>query len=122
MNDAQKPAPRTGLPAWMIIAQLLALASLALWLFALIVPVAFWDSPGKPGAGMTLFLAIPYLYPLFPIGMSIAGWAAFSYRRNKLAVVFTVLSIAPPLLLIIVSTIGSILSPIIMYFYFMLQK
>ena len=87
---------RTGLMIWMIISQVLMLASLLIWLLVAGLSVMAFDS-GVSTEAWT-FVIIVWSYPILPIGLVIAAWIAYAKRKNVLAVVLSGLSFAPPIL------------------------
>jgi len=104
---------RTGLVIWMIVSQLLMLASLLIWLLMAGLSVMAFDS-GVSAEAWT-FVIIVWSYPLIPIGLVIGSWIAFARRRNKLAAILSGLSFAPPILFYLCLAISSFAS----YFYYM---
>ena len=89
--------PRWPLLTWMIIAQLLTLGSLLLWLLAAGFSVMAFDA-GVTAEAWT-FVGLVWSYPLWPLITSIGAWIAYARRRTVRAVVLSVLSFLPPILL-----------------------
>lgn len=106
------PAPpkrRTGLLIWLIVSQLLAVASLLIWALMAGLSVMAFDS-GQSLEAWAFVIAV-WSYPLFPLVMAIGAWIAFAFRKNRLAAVLSGLAFAPPILfylfLWITSLVGS---------------
>ena len=89
---------RTGLLIWMILSQLLAVGSLAIWLLIAGLSVMAFDS-GVTAEAWAVVIAV-WSYPILPIGLAIVAWIAYARRRNVLAAVMSGLSFAPPFLCI----------------------
>ncbi|MFT3890550.1 MAG: hypothetical protein QM730_02860 [Anaerolineales bacterium] len=104
---------RTGLIIWMIVSQLLMLASLLIWLLVAGLSVMAFDS-GVSTEAWT-FVIIVWSYPIIPIGLVIAAWIAFARHRNKLAAILSGLSFAPPILFYLCLAVTSFGS----YFYYL---
>jgi hypothetical protein len=94
-----KPESRTRLLAWMIISQLMAAASLFVWLLVAGLSVMAFDS-GVTKEAWTFVIAV-WAYPIFPVLMVIGAWIAYARRKNVLAGILSGLSFAPPALLYI---------------------
>ena len=107
---------RTGLVIWMIVSQLLMLASLLIWLLVAGLSVMAFDS-GVSAEAWT-FVIVVWSYPIIPIVLVIAAWIAFARRRNKLAAILSGLSFAPPVLLYLCLAVSSFGS----YFYSMMNN
>ena len=105
---AEKPK-RTGLLIWMIVSQLLAVASLLIWALMAGLSVMAFDS-GVSKEAWTFVIAV-WSYPIFPLVMAIAAWIAFARRKNTLAAVLSGLSFLPPILLYIFLWIASLIGP-----------
>jgi hypothetical protein len=89
-TTTKRPA---GLLIWMIVSQLLALGSLAIWLVMAGLSVMAFDAGESTGAWA--FVIAVWSYPIFPLAMSIGAWVAYARRRNKLAAILSGLSFAP---------------------------
>jgi len=89
--------PRWPLLTWMIIAQLLTLGSLFLWL--LVAGMSFMAFDGGATAEAWTLVGLVWLYPLWPLITSVGAWFAYARRRTIRAVVLSVLSFLPPILL-----------------------
>jgi hypothetical protein len=98
MNIEEKPK-RTGLLVWMIVSQLLTLASLLIWLLVAGLSVMAFDS-GVTAEAWTIVIAV-WSYPIIPIVLVIAAWIAYARRKNTSAAILSGLSFAPPFLLYI---------------------
>src|SRR4026209_2068098 len=70
-----KPVSRRPILIWLIVSQLLALASLIFWLFAAGISVMAFDSGATPEA-WTFVIAV-WSYPIWPIVLVIASWIAY---------------------------------------------
>ena len=91
-----KPARSKGLLVWMIIAQILAVASLFMWVVIAGLYVMAFDAGETPAAWA--FVITIWSYPIFPLGLSIGAWIAYARRKNTLAAILSGLSFAPPIL------------------------
>ena len=99
------PKPRRGLLIWMIVSQLLMVASLLIWLLVAGLSVMAFDS-GVTAEAWT-FVILVWSYPILPIGLVIASWIAYARRRNTWAAVLSGLSFAPPILFYLCLAISS---------------
>jgi hypothetical protein len=105
MTEAtRRPKRRTALLIWLIVSQLLTIASLWLWLLVAGLSVMAFDSGDSPVAWAIVIGA--WSYPLFPLTMAIGAWIAFAFRKNRLAAVLTGLPLVPPALLYLMLWIG----------------
>jgi len=100
-----KPASRRPILIWLIISQLLALASLVFWLFVAGISVMAFDSGVTPEA-WTFVIAV-WSYPIWPIIFTIAAWIAYARKKDRLAGVLTTLTFLPVLVLILVIVLSS---------------
>ncbi len=100
-----KPASRRPILIWLIISQLLALASLVFWLFVAGISVMAFDSGVTPEA-WTFVIAV-WSYPIWPIIFTIAAWIAYARKKDRLAGVLTTLTFLPVLVLILVIVLTS---------------
>jgi hypothetical protein len=103
-HGTAQPKRRTGLLVWLIVSQLLAIASLRLWIVFAGLSVMAFDEGGSPLAWAIVLAA--WAYPLFPLAMAISAWLAFALRKNRLAAVLTGLTIALPALVGLLFLIG----------------
>jgi len=97
VESAAIPRRRTGLFIWMIVSQLLMVASLLIWLLAAGLAVMAFDS-GVTDEAWTFVIAV-WSYPIIPLVLVVSAWIAYARRRNVLAAVLSGLSFAPPILL-----------------------
>ncbi len=104
----QTSKPRTGLLIWLIVSQLLAVASLLFWLVIAGLSVMAFDSGESPQAWA--FVIGVWSYPIFPLVMAIGAWIAFAKRKNTLSAILSGLTFALPALLYIVLFIAGIAS------------
>lgn len=92
---------------WLIISQLLALASLFFWLVAAGLSVMAFDS-GVTQQAWNFVIAV-WVYPIWPIAFAIAAWVAYARKKDKLAVILSTLTFLPVLVLIIVIVLSNFL-------------
>ena len=85
---------------WLIVSQLLALASLYFWLVMAGLSVMAFDSGVTQEAWN--FVIVVWLYPVWPILFAIAAWIAYVRKRDKLAGVLTTLTFVPILVLMLI--------------------
>jgi hypothetical protein len=100
-----KPVARRPILIWLIISQLLALASLLFWLFAAGISVMAFDSGATPEA-WTFVIAV-WSYPIWPIIFTIAAWIAYARKKDWLAGVLTTLTFLPVLVLLLIIVFSS---------------
>jgi cytochrome c-type biogenesis protein CcmH/NrfF len=98
MTETTPPKKRTGLLIWMIVSQLLALGSLAIWALMAGLSVMAFDS-GVTAEAWTIVIIV-WSYPIIPLILVIAAWIAYARRKNTLAAVLSGFSFAPPVLCI----------------------
>jgi hypothetical protein len=98
------PKRRIGLVIWMIVSQLLAIASLLFWALVAGLSVMAFDEGSSPLAWAIVITA--WAYPLFPLIMAVSAWIAFAFRKNRLAAVLSGLTFMPPALLYLLLAIG----------------
>jgi hypothetical protein len=101
-----KPASRRPVLIWLIISQLLALASLVFWLFVAGISVMAFDSGSTPEA-WTFVIAV-WSYPVWPILFMIAAWIAYARRKDRLAAILTTFTFLPVLILILIIVLSSV--------------
>ena len=101
-----QPKRRIGLLIWLIVSQLLAVASLLLWIVMVGVSSMAVFADGAIPADWAIVIAV-CAYPLFPLIMAFSAWIAFAFRKNRLAAVLTGLTIVPPVVLVVVVLIWS---------------
>ena len=99
-GPAAPPKRRTGLLIWMIVSQLLALATLLFWALVAGLSVMAFDE-GSSRVAWVIVIAV-WAYPLFPLTLAIGAWIAFAFRKNWLAAILSGLAFAPAGLLYLV--------------------
>ena len=72
---------------WLIVSQLMALATLLFWVVAAGLSVMAFDEGSSPEAWRMVLTV--WAYPLFPLTMAIGAWIAFVFRKNRLAVSYS---------------------------------
>ncbi len=92
---------------WLIVSQLLAVGTLFFWVLAAGLLVMAFDEGQSPEA-WTFVLAV-WAYPIFPLIMAIGAWIAFAFRKNWLAAILSGLSFTPPVLLVLVMQIQTLI-------------
>jgi uncharacterized BrkB/YihY/UPF0761 family membrane protein len=92
---------------WLIVSQLIALATLPFWLVVAGLSVMAFDEGGSPTAWAIVIAA--WAYPLFPLVMAIGAWIAFAFRRNWLAAILSGLTFTPAGLLYLLLRFGSLI-------------
>lgn len=90
---------RTPILIWLIVSQVLALASLVVWLLIAGLSVMAFDS-GVTQEAWNFVIAV-WLYPVWPILFAIASWVAYWRKRDKLAGVLTTFTFLPILVLLL---------------------
>ncbi len=103
----QSAKSRRGLLIWLIASQLMAVASLLLWLVVAATSVMAFDSGESPQA-WALVITV-WSYPIFPIAMAIGAWIAYARRKNVLSAILSGLTFALPVLFMIALWIFSII-------------
>jgi len=101
-----KPSSFRPVLIWLIISQLLTLASLFFWLVVAGLSVMAFDS-GVSAQAWAFVIAV-WSYPIWPIVFTIASWIAYPRKKDRLAAVLTTLTFLPVLLLIIVMVVGNL--------------
>jgi hypothetical protein len=101
-----KTASRRPVLIWLIVSQLLALASLVFWLLMAGLSVMAFDS-GVTTQAWTFVIAV-WSYPLWPILFTIAAWVAYWRRKDRLAAVLTTLTFLPVLVLLLILVFSSL--------------
>lgn len=92
---------------WLIISQLLALASLFFWLVMAGLSVMAFDSGESPQAWA--FVITVWAYPIWPIIFTIASWIAYVRKKDRAAGILTTLTFLPVLILFIIIFAGNFL-------------
>lgn len=90
---------------WLIISQLLALASLFFWLVAAGLSVMAFDS-GVTQQAWNFVIAV-WVYPIWPVTFAIAAWVAYARKKDKLAGFLSALTFLPVMVLIIFIVISN---------------
>lgn len=106
MDTQPKPPSRRPILIWLIVSQLLAVASLFFWLVMAGLSVMAFDS-GVTSEAWT-FVIIVWSYPIWPIGFAIAAWIAYARKKDRLAGILTTLTFLPMLLLFLVMILGNL--------------
>ena len=76
------PPSRRPILIWLIVSQVLALASLFFWLLMAGLSVMAFDS-GVTQEAWNFVIAV-WLYPIWPIVFAIAAWVAYARKEDKL--------------------------------------
>jgi glucan phosphoethanolaminetransferase (alkaline phosphatase superfamily) len=98
LENETKPPSRKPVLIWLIVSQLLAVASLFFWLIMAGLSVMAFDS-GVSTEAWTFVIAV-WSYPIWPIAFAIAAWIAYARKKDKLAGMLTTFTFLPVLLLI----------------------
>ncbi len=98
ITQTSKPRSK-GLLIWLIVSQVLAVASLVFWLVVAGLSFMAFDAGETPQAWA--FVITIWAYPIFPIVMAIGAWIAYARRRNILSAILSGLTFALPVLLYI---------------------
>lgn len=101
-----KSPSRAPILIWMVVSQLLALASLFFWLLAAGLSVMAFDS-GVTQEAWNFVIAV-WAYPLWPLAFAIASWVAYARRKHVLAGILTTLTFLPVLLLLLAMILGNL--------------
>lgn len=91
---------------WLIISQVLGVASLFFWLLVAGLSVMAFDS-GVSTEAWTFVIAV-WSYPIWPIIFSIASWIAYARRKDRLAAILTTFTFLPVLVMIAAIIIGNL--------------
>jgi hypothetical protein len=102
-----KPSARRPVLIWLIVSQILAVASLFFWLLMAGLSVMAFDA-GVTAQAWTFVIAV-WSYPLWPVLFATASWIAYARHRDRLAAVLTTLTFLPVLLLFLIILIGNFL-------------
>jgi hypothetical protein len=100
-----QPSSRRPILLWLIVSQLLAIASLFFWLVAAGLSVMAFDA-GVTQEAWNFVIAV-WAYPIWPIGFAIAAWVAYASRRDRLAGILTTLTFLPVLILLIIIVLSN---------------
>ena len=99
-----KPKRSIATLIWLIVSQLIALATLAFWVLVAGLSVMAFDEGSSPEAWR--FVIAVWAYPLFPLVMAIGAWVAFAFRKNRLAAILSGLTFTPAGLLYLMLRFG----------------
>lgn len=102
MSETVEQPKRTGLLIWLIVSQLLAVASLLLWFVGAAMSIMSVDPEGS----LPAWIIAVWCYPVFPLGVSIGAWVAYTRDKNKLAAILSGLSFAPIVLFFLIINLG----------------
>lgn len=94
------PPSRRPILIWLIVSQVLAVASLFFWMIMAGLSVMAFDS-GVTQDAWNFVIAV-WLYPIWPILFAIAAWVAYAPKKDKLAGVLTTLTFIPILVLMLI--------------------
>ena len=106
METNIKPVSRQPILVWLIVSQLLTVASLFFWLLMAGLSVMAFDS-GVSTEAWTFVIAV-WSYPIWPITFAIASWIAYARKKDRLAGVLTTLTFLPILLLLVIMVVGNL--------------
>jgi hypothetical protein len=105
-TELKRPSRRPVL-IWLIISQVLAVASLFFWLLMAGLSVMAFDS-GVTAEAWAFVIAV-WSYPLWPIAFAIASWIAYARHKDRLAAVLTTLTFLPVLILFLIIVVGNLM-------------
>jgi hypothetical protein len=98
--ELETPLPsRKPILIWLLVSQVLALASLVVWLLMAGLSVMAFDS-GVTQEAWNFVIAV-WLYPIWPITFAIAAWVAYWRKKDKLAGILTTFTFLPILVLLL---------------------
>ena len=100
-----QPVSRKPILIWLILSQLLALASLLFWLLMAGLSVMAFDS-GVTAEAWRFVIAV-WAYPIWPLGFAIASWIAYARRKDRLAGILTTLTFLPILALLCIIIVSN---------------
>lgn len=106
METAVAPSARRPVVIWLIISQLLALASLFFWLLMAGLSVMAFDS-GVSAQAWTFVIAV-WSYPLWTVGFASASWVAYARKKDRLADILTTRTVLPVLFLLLLMMLGNL--------------
>ena len=107
MESELKRNTRRPVLIWLILSQVLAVASLFFWLLIAGLSVMAFDS-GVTAEAWTIVIVV-WSYPIWPIAFAIASWIAYAWHKDRLAAVLTTLTFLPVLLLLLVIVVANFL-------------
>ncbi len=96
----EKPKSRKAVLIWLIVSQVLTVATLVVWLGMAGLSFMAFDAGVTPQA--TTFVSVVLAYPVFPLALVIAAWIAFARHKNRLAGILSGLSFSLPVVVYIV--------------------
>ncbi len=105
-TSEQTATSRRGLLIWLITSQLMAVASLLIWLVVAGLSVMAFDSGESPQAWA--FVITVWSYPIVPFALAIGAWIAYARKKNKLSAILSGLTFAGPVLFYIAFWIVSL--------------
>lgn len=101
MSEHIELPKRTGLLIWLIVSQILAVASLLIWFVGAGMSMMSVDADG----GLPSWIVAVWCYPIFPLFVSIGAWIAYKRRKNVIAAILSGLSFAPIILFFLIITL-----------------
>jgi len=104
-EPTEKPKRSIATLIWLIVSQLLALATLLFWVLVAGLSVMVFDEGSSPVA-WAIVIAV-WAYPLFPMALAVGAWIAFALRKNRLAAILSGLTFVPAGLLYLALRFGS---------------
>ena len=102
----QTAKSRRGLLIWLVTSQLMAVASLLIWLVIAGISVMAFDSGESPQAWAIVITV--WSYPIVPIALAIGAWIAYARRKNTLSAILSGSTFALPVLFYIAIWIFSL--------------
>lgn len=104
-----KPASQSRKPIliWLIVSQLIALASLVFWLLIAGLSVMAFDSGVTAEAWA--FVITVWSYPIWPVVFAIAAWIAYARKKDRLAGILSTVTFLPVLVLLLILIVSSFL-------------
>jgi uncharacterized BrkB/YihY/UPF0761 family membrane protein len=109
-TSEQTVTSRRGLLIWLVVSQLLAVASLLIWLVVAGLSVMAFDSGESPQAWA--FVITVWSYPILPVALAISAWIAYTRRKNTLSAILSGSTFVLPVLFIIFLWIFSFVTAI----------
>jgi uncharacterized BrkB/YihY/UPF0761 family membrane protein len=104
---SEKPKRSIVTLIWLIVSQLIAVATLLFWVIAAGLSVMAFDEGSSPEAWR--FVIAVWAYPLFPLVMAIGAWVAFAFRKNRLAAILSGLTFVPAGLLYLLARFANLI-------------
>ena len=81
---------------WLIVSQLVAVASLPVW--AVVAGFSFMAAVQINEPAVFILSLAVWAYPLFALVLAVGAWVVFAFRRNRLAAILSGVACAPPVL------------------------